>query len=134
MTQPDRQDRPADNDSVMRRIPANQTVPDEETHTLRPASNAFLQGGPDGNVSVFLSSETSPRRITAGHPGTYVALIRIRDIRSLGLEVEREPIEEQPGHCNITGRKTRAKARALANSSTWAEGFAPPSVANGTNG
>lgn len=134
MTQPDSQDRPADNDTVMRRIPANQTIPDEETSALRPGSNAFLQGGPDGDVSVFLSSETTPGRITAGYPGTYIALIRIGDVRSLGLEVEREPIEEQPGHCNITGRKTRAKARALANSSTWAEGFAPPPVANGANG
>ena len=134
MTQPNSQDRPADNDSAMRRVPANQTINDAETHIVRPASNAFLQGGPKGNISVFLSSETTPERITAGYPGTYVALIRIGDIRALGLEVEREPIEEQPGHCNITGRKTRAKARALATSSTWAQGFAPPPVSHGTTG
>ena len=134
MTRPDSQDRPVDNDSAMGRVPANQTINDDETHIVRPASNASLQGGPDGNISVFLSSETTPERITAGYPGTYVALIRIGDIRVLGLEVEREPIEEQPGHCNITGRKTRAKARALAISSTWAQGFASPSVPHGTTG
>ena len=55
----------------------------------------------------------------------YVALIEVSVIRALGLEVEREPIEDDPGHCNITGRKTRSKARAIARNSRWVEGFGP---------
>ena len=35
--------------------------------------------------------------------------------------MEREPIEGDPGHCNITGRKTRSKSRAIARSSRWGE-------------
>ena len=84
-----------------------------------------MQGGPEGNVSVYLASETTPERITRNYPGMYVALVEVSVIRALGLEVEREQIEEDPGHCNITGRKTRGKARAIARNSRWAEGFGP---------
>ena len=96
-----------------------------ENGNPRPSSQAFIQGGPDGNVSVYLASETTPERITRDYPGTYVAEVEIRTIRELGLEVEREPIEDDPGHCNITGRKTRTRARAIARNSQWTEGFAP---------
>jgi hypothetical protein len=32
----------------------------EEDGNLRPSSQAFIQGGPDANVSVYLASETTP--------------------------------------------------------------------------
>lgn len=96
-----------------------------ENGNPRPSSQAFIQGGPDGNVSVYLASETTPERITRDYPDTYVAEVEIRTIRELCLEVEREPIEGDPGHRNITGRKTRTRARAIARNSQWTEGFAP---------
>ena len=96
-----------------------------ENGNPRPSSQAFIQGGPDGNVSVYLASETTPERITRDYPDTYVAEVEIRTIRELGLEVEREPIEDDPGHCNITGRKTRTRARAIARSAGWITGFGP---------
>ena len=46
-------------------------------------------------------------------------------IRSLGLEVERDPKDDDPGHCNIAGRKTRGKAQGLARSSRWVPGYEP---------
>ena len=55
----------------------------------------------------------------------YAALVEAGVIRALGLEVELDQAEEDPGHCNITGRKTRGKARAIARSSRCAEGFGP---------
>ena len=45
----------------------------EEDGTRRPSSQAFIQGDPDGNVSVYLASETIPERITRDYAGTYVA-------------------------------------------------------------
>ena len=97
----------------------------EEGGTRRPSSQAFIQGGPDGDVSVYLASETTPERITQDYPGTYVAEVDISAIRGLGLDVEREPVEGDPGHCNITGRKTKSRTRAMARSSRWATGYGP---------
>ena len=79
----------------------------------------------NGNVSVYLASETTPERITRDYAGTYVTEVEIGAIRSQGLDVERESIEGDPGHCNITGRKTRSKSRSIARSSRWAKGYEP---------
>ena len=114
-----------DNDTVMRRVTRSEVTRHEDEGTIRPSSNAFLQGGPEGNVSVFLASETTPERITREYLGVYVALVEVSVIRAQGLDVEREPVEGELGHCNITGRKTPAKRRAIARSSRWAEGLAP---------
>ena len=114
-----------DNEIVMRRVARTGVTRDEDQGSIRPSSDAFLQGGPEGNVSVYLASETTPERITREFPGTYVALVEVSAIRAQGLEVEREPVEHDPGHCNITGRKTAAKRRAIARSARWAEEFAP---------
>ena len=125
MTAP-RQEAPVnDNDTVMRRVSRTEVTLHEDDGIIRPSSDAFLQGGPEGDVSVYLASETTPERITRDYPGTYVALVEVNVIRALGLEVERDPIQDDPGHCNITGRKTRGRARAIARSSRWAEGFGP---------
>ena len=115
-----------DNETVMRRVTPTELTRHEDEGTIRPSSNAFLQGGPDGDVSVFLTSETTPAHITQDHPNTYVAITDVGFIRSLELDVVREPIAGEPGHCNIIGRKTPAKRRAIARNSHWAEGFNPP--------
>ena len=109
----------------MRRVSQTEVTLHEDDGSIRPSSDAFMQGGPEGNVSVYLASETTPERITEDYPGMYVALVDVGVIRALGLEVERERIEGDPSHCNITGRKTRAKARAIARNSRWAERFGP---------
>ena len=125
MTTPS-QGRPVDDsETVMRRVAYTGITRDEDQGIIRPSSDAFLQGGPEVDVSVYLISETTPERITREYPGTYVALVEVSSIRALGLDVERESFEADPGHCNITGRKTAAKRRAIARSSRWAEGFGP---------
>ena len=125
MATPSRYEPIGDNETVMRRVTRSEIAQHEDEETTRPSSNAFLQGGPDGDVSVYLASETTPGRITQEYPGTYVALVEVGAIRAQGLEVEREPVEGHPGHCNIIGRKTAARRRAIARSSRWAEGFGP---------
>ena len=64
-----------DNEIVMRRVTRTGVTRDEDQGTIRPSSDAFLQGGPEGNVSVYLASETTPERITREFPDTYVALV-----------------------------------------------------------
>ena len=125
MTAP-RQEAPVnDNDTVMRRVSRTEVTLHEDDGIIRPSSDAFLQGGPEGDASVYLASETTPERITRNYPGVYVALVEVSVIRALGLEVERDRTEEDSGHCSITGRKTRSRAGAIARNSRWAEGFGP---------
>ena len=125
MTTPPRDAPVDDEETVMRRVTQREITRHEDEGATRPSSNAFLLGRPEGNVSVYLASETTPERITREYPDTYVALVQVSVIRAQGLEVEREPVEEDPGHCNITGRKTAARRRAIARNSRWAEGFRP---------
>ena len=109
---------------ILRRVRDYEVLEDDDG-SPRPSSQAFIQGGPEGNVSVYLASETTPERITRDYPGTYVAEVDIRTVREHDLDVERDPVEGDPGHCNITGRKTRSRTRAIARSSQWATGFGP---------
>ena len=122
---PTEESRLEDSEVVLRRVRDYETITDSDGATPRPSSNAFIQDGPDGEVSVYLASETTPEHISIGYPETYVAEVEVGAIRSQGLDVERDPIPGDPGHCNITGRKTRGRARAIARSSRWAEGHGP---------
>ena len=54
---------------ILRRVRDYEILKDEDG-SLRPSNQAFIQGGSDGNVSVYLASETSPERITREYPGT----------------------------------------------------------------
>ena len=52
--------------TVLRRVRDYEVL--EEDGNLRPFSQAFIKGGPDGNVSVYLASETTPERMTRDYP------------------------------------------------------------------
>ena len=110
--------------TVLRRVRDYETLQGggRTPETLKPSLHPR---GRDGNVSVYLASETTPERITRDYPGTYVAEVNIGTIRSQGLDVERDPIQGDPGHCTITGRKTKSITRAIARSSRWTIGFGP---------
>ena len=49
----------------------------EEDGNRRPSRQAFIQGDPDGNTSVYLTSEATPERLTRDYAGTYVAEVEI---------------------------------------------------------
>lgn len=115
----------------MRRIRDYETITDSSDGPIRPSSNAFMQDGPDGNVSVYLKSETTAESITREYQGTFVAEMEIGIIRAQGLDVERDPNPGDPGHCNITGRKSRGKARSIARNSRWSEGHGPTQADHG---
>ena len=52
-----------DNEIVMRRVTRTGVTQDEDEGTIRPSSDAFLQGGPEGNVSVYLNQSQGEMRI-----------------------------------------------------------------------
>ena len=124
MNQPAQPEALDDSLRVIRRITHRELLTEGDGQT-RITSQAFIQGTPDGDVSVYLSSETTPEHVTRNRPNTFLAEITIAAIRALGLDVNPEPIDGDPGHCNITGRKTRGKARAMAEQAQWVPGYAP---------
>ena len=125
MTGQPRQQYVADHEIVVRRVRDYERTTDAEGGPERPSSDAFIQGGPDGNTSVSLKSETSPEQLLRGYRNTYLAELDVSVIRSLGLEVKRDPKDDDPGHCNITGRKTRGRAQRLARLSRCVPGYEP---------
>ena len=120
-----------DGQVVMRRVRKSQTTTDTNDGPQRPTSDAFIQNGPDGETSVYLASETTPERLTKEYPDAYVAEVEVRAIRAQSLDVERDPIPGDPGHCNIVGRKTRGRAVAIARSASWAHGYGPEETEEG---
>ena len=131
MREPTASEEIEDSQVVMRRVRKSQTTKDTDDGPPRPTSDAFIQDGPDGETSVYLASETTPERITKEYPDVYVAEVEVRAIRAQGLDIERDPILEDPGHCNIVGRKTRGRAVAMARSASWAQGYGPVETEEG---
>ena len=124
----DLQDAPrvADTEIVMRRVPKLQLTRDTPNGPERPSSAAFLQDGPDGKVSVYLKSETTPEEVLGSRLETYLVEVQVGTITAEeGLEVVRTPKEGDPGHCDIIGRKTQSKRRHIASASQWIQGFGP---------
>ena len=76
MTTEAQQGRLDDGLTVLRRVRDYEVLQEEDGYR-RPSSQAFIQGDPDGNVSVYLASETTPERITRDYAGTYVAEVEI---------------------------------------------------------
>ena len=114
-----------DDESVLRRVAENFIIYDENTQRLRPSTQAFLQDGRDGLVSVYLSSDTTPSEVAAGGPERYMASIGVGFLRELGLGIVRDPTSGGPGHCVITGRKTRGRLNRIVQNAEWVERYTP---------
>ena len=101
------------------------TSPRAPTAPQGPSAAPSGRADPTADVSVYLASETTPEFITRLYPGTLTAQLTVAQVRHQGLDVLRDPIPGDPGHCNIVGRKTRAITRNPAELSVWTDGFAP---------
>lgn len=114
-----------DHEIVLRRVAVEEVVFDENAGRLRPAGYAFLQGGRDGLVSVYLASEASPETVWAGGPEEYLASITVGMIRQIGLGIVRDSDSGGSGHCVVTGRKTRGRLNQIVRNTAWVDGYAP---------
>ena len=116
-----------DDEVVLRRISARTYIFDENLGGFRPSSQAFLQNGPDGLVSVYLESETTHNAVADEGPEPYLTAITVGELREFGLGIVRDPSSGGPGHCEITGRKTRGILNRIARQARWVPGYTPPS-------
>ena len=94
------------------------------TETTDPSAASSARAVPKA-TSVYLTSETTAEVITRNHPGTLLVELTIAEVRAQGLDVQRENIPGDPGHCNIIGRKTRSLAKTFAEICRWTLGFGP---------
>ena len=115
----------SDDEIVLRRVHESFVVLDENVHRKRPSTLAFKQGGADGLVSVYLNVETRPDAVVVEGPEPFLASIRVGALRELGLGVVRDPDSGGPGHCVITGRKTKGTLNRIVQAAAWVEGYAP---------
>ena len=111
---------------VLRRVSERSYSFDENLGRFRPSSQVFLQNGPDGLVSVYLESETTHSAVVNEGPEPYLVAITVAELRELGLGIVRDPSSGGPGHCEITGRKTRGILNRIARQAQWVPGHEPP--------
>ena len=115
----------SDDEIILRRVPEDFVTDDQNRQRLRPSTQAFKQDGPDGLVSVYLSSETDPATVADEGPEKYLASIRVGVLRELELGVVRDPSSGGPGHGVITGRKTKGRLNRIVCEAEWVNGYAP---------
>ena len=113
-----------DDEIVMRLVRVFELTTDGEGGPRRPSSDAFLQDRADGDVSVWLRSESAPESLVEGYSQAYVCEVGVGFLRGLGLDVKRDSAGGQ-GHCNITGHKGRGILRKVVRASVWVSGFGP---------
>lgn len=111
---------------VLRRVSGY--VCDENLRRLRPSTQAFKQNGVDGLVSVYLGSETTPAIVASGGPEEYLAAVRVDVLRGQNLGLVRDRSPGGPGHCVITGRKTKGKLNQIVKEAEWVEGYSPDDI------
>ena len=116
----------SDDAVVVRRVALSEHTFDETIGRRRPSSQAFMQSGPDGLVSVYLLSETTFETVAQGGSQRYLAIVTVGVLRENGLGIIRSPESGGPGHCDITGRKTRGRLNRIVRSAEWVPGYAPP--------
>ena len=76
-----------DDEVVLRRVSDRSHVFDENLGRRRPSSDTFLQGGPEGLVSVYLESETTHDVVARGGPEPHLVSISVGELRELELGV-----------------------------------------------
>lgn len=112
-----------DGEVILRRIAF--TTLDQNLQRRRPSTQSFKQDGTDGLVSVYLLSETTPANVIDEGVERYLASVNVGLLRELGLGIVRDPTSGGPGHCVITGRKTKGRLNRIVQEAAWVEDYRP---------
>ena len=114
-----------DAEKVVRRVAGEQYTFDGNLGRTRPSTQAFRQDGRDGDVSVYLRSETTPDAVAQEGNQPYQCVVDVGVLRQNGLGIIRTPDKGGPGHCDITGRKTTGVLNRIVQTAQWVDGYAP---------
>ncbi|MBW8060320.1 MAG: hypothetical protein FVQ78_08350 [Solirubrobacterales bacterium] len=113
----------ADDTRLYRRVPprvGDGWVRDENNDCLR-LSSAVFQGN---EMSIFLADTMEAEGRSAldaldGHSDFFLVSITAGVACSQGQQVRRSPIEEEPAHGDVVGKKNRKLRQALRDSAEW---------------
>lgn len=98
-----------DDDELLRRL-----APD---HVSQGVVNSLAYSGKSHEpyeISVNLRRLTTEERTLASRPSFGLGVLRVGDVRAIGLQVVFDPVDSNDAHCLIVGRYSKAVARHLA--------------------
>lgn len=112
-----------DDAGLLRRVHPDQVIFDQNLNQKRPSSGAFddLELSVDSEPLVIADGRDW-RSCLANHSGYSLVRFLAGVARGLQLPVIHKPITEipeNPAHCEVHGKKTPGKAKALWRASTW---------------
>ncbi len=110
-----------DDEIVFRRISRCFVVPDENLHTMRPSTQAFKQH----ELSVYLESMTTPDAVASEGTESCMVSLSVAVLREEGLGIILDPSSGGPGHCLVTGRRTKGKLNRIVKKAEWVDGYSP---------
>lgn len=122
-----------DDAELWRRIPPWHVVEDKNRGGKRISKAAF-EDHPDGSpMSVVLGGEViasgrDAQSVVAGHAGFCLASVTAGLARSLNQGIMRKPLEEEPAHAEVFGKKTDSVRKRFARAAVWV--IAPDDAAN----
>lgn len=95
-------------------------VLDEDGDCLRISSAAFL----GKEMSVFLGDTLEeegrePLDALRQEPGFFLVAMTAADAVAAEQKVVRSPLDNEPAHGDVVGKKTRGRRRALARAAIW---------------
>ena len=119
-----------DNDALLRRVADNphqwKQYPDG---SIRPTSPTMKPHSEDGGLSVdvrrLLADPRQPESVLAELPDHGLVEFRARVARAHGLDVDHDPLPENPAHGNITGfaallpKEAKRIQKEMAKAATW---------------
>ena len=113
-----------DDAELWRRIPPLHVVEDKNRGGKRISSAAF-EDHPDGTpMSVVLGQEVlaagrDALSVIAGHDNFCLAHVTAGLARSLNQGIVRKPLDDEPAHAEVFGKKTHGVRKRFARAAVW---------------
>lgn len=104
--------------------PVKQIIWDDNKKCYRPSSAAFTDHPNGSPMSVAIDDTLEelgidPGSILENHKGYLLAKFPAKIARENNQGIARKPLEGDPAHGEVFGKKTKGVKKALATASTW---------------
>ena len=110
----------ADDASLLRRIRPDQIVDDENSGARRPSTAAFKDPALSADAEPILQSIGLDWKFSLqGYEGYSLAQFKAGHARAKTLLVIHKPINGNPAHTEVHGKKTQGIANHLVAGATW---------------
>lgn len=110
--------------SLWRRVLPSQIVLDKNIGAYRPSSVAFNNSTDGSGMSVILGDQVldegrTPRNVMEQFPACFLASLTAKVFRDNSQIIFREPLDDEPAHCEVAGDKPKKMQRDFAKLATW---------------